>query len=60
MILQMTLRKHIDLSNIQASNFFDFIKQVNQKYDRSIKQIFLVLDNKTIHKSNKVKENQTR
>jgi hypothetical protein len=36
---------------------FRFIKRVDQKYDDSnIKQIFLILDNVSIHKSNKVKE----
>ena len=40
-----------------GKQFLDFIKRVDQKYDDSIKQIFLVLDNVSIHKSNKVKEN---
>ena len=35
--------------------FLDFIKRMDQKYDDSIKQIFLILDNVSIHKSNKVK-----
>ncbi len=40
-----------------GKQFRDFIKRVDQKYDYSIKQkIFLVLDNASIHKSNKVKE----
>jgi transposase len=39
-----------------SKQFLDFIKLVNQKYDHSIKQIFLVLDNATIHKSKIVKE----
>jgi transposase len=35
---------------------FRFIDRiVDQKYDDNIKQIFLVLDNVSIHKSNKVK-----
>jgi DDE superfamily endonuclease len=37
-----------------GKQFLDFIKRVDQKYDDSIKQIFLVLDNVSIHKSNKV------
>ena len=38
-----------------------FIKRVDQqKYDNNIKQIFLVLDNLSIHKSNKVKETLSR
>jgi transposase len=39
-----------------GKQFLDFIKRVDQKYDSRIKQIFLVLDNASIHKSNKVKE----
>ena len=39
-----------------GKQFLDFIKRVDQKYDSRIKQIFLVLDNSSIHKSNKVKE----
>ena len=40
-----------------GKQFLDFIKRVDQKYDDSIKQIFLVLDNVSIHRSNKVKQN---
>jgi len=36
--------------------FLDFIKRVDRKYDNTIKQIFLVLDNASIHKSKIVKE----
>jgi len=45
-----------------GKQFLDFIKRVvDQKYnDRNIKQIFLILDNVSIHKSNKVKETLTR
>jgi transposase len=43
-----------------SKQFLDFIKLVDQKYDHRIKQIFLVLDNVSIHKSNKVKENLAR
>ena len=39
-----------------GKQFLDFIKRVDQKYDYSIKQIFLVLDNVSIHKSKKVKQ----
>ncbi|MGN6347801.1 MAG: IS630 family transposase [Candidatus Nitrosocosmicus sp.] len=39
-----------------GKQFLDFIKRVDQKYDDHIKQIFLVLDNISIHKSNKVKQ----
>ncbi len=43
-----------------SKQFLDFIKLVDQKYDDSIKQIFLGVDNVSIHKSNKVKENLAR
>ncbi len=36
--------------------FMDFIKRVDKKYDSSVKQIFLVLDNASIQRSNKVNE----
>ncbi|MGN6623341.1 MAG: transposase [Candidatus Nitrosocosmicus sp.] len=40
-----------------GKQFLDFIKKVDQKYnDTNIKKIFLILDNASIHKSNKVKE----
>lgn len=39
-----------------GEQLLDFIKRVDQKYDYSIKQIFLVLDNVSIHRSNKVKK----
>ena len=37
-----------------------FHKKVDQKYDVSIKKIFLILDNASIHKSNVVKETLVR
>ena len=43
-----------------GKQFLDFIKRVDQKYDDSIRQIFLVLDNVSIHKSNKVKANDSQ
>jgi len=43
-----------------GKQFLDFIKRVDQKYDSNIKQIFLILDNASIHKSNKVKETLAR
>jgi transposase len=44
-----------------GKQFLDFIKRVDQKYDDSnIKQIFLVLDNVSIHKSNKVKQTMVK
>lgn len=39
-----------------GKQFLDFIKRIDQKYDASVKHIFLVLDNISIHKSNKVKQ----
>ncbi len=39
-----------------GKQFLDFIKRVDQKYDFNVKQIFLVLDNISIHRSNKVKQ----
>lgn len=39
-----------------GEQFLDFVKRVDQKYDSTIKQIFLILDNAPIHKSNKVKQ----
>jgi transposase len=43
-----------------GKQFFDFINRVDQKYDDSIKKIFLILDNSSIHKSNIVKETLDR
>lgn len=41
-----------------SKQFLDFIKLVDQKYDdHHIQHIFLVLNNVSIHRSNKVKEN---
>ena len=39
-----------------GKQFLDFIKRVDQKYEDSIRRIFLVLDNVFIHRSNKIKE----
>jgi transposase len=39
-----------------GKQFLDFIKRVDQKYDSNVKQIFVILDNISIHKSNKVKQ----
>lgn len=43
-----------------GKQFLDFIERVDQKYDDNIRQIFLVLDNISIHKSNKVKQTIAR
>ena len=42
--------------NKTRDQFLDFIKRVDRKYDSSVKQIFLVLDNASIHRSKKVRE----
>jgi transposase len=39
-----------------GKQFLDFVNRVDQKYDDSIKQIFLILDNVSVHKSNRVKQ----
>ena len=43
-----------------GKQFLDFIERVDQKYDDHIQHIFLVLDNVSIHRSNKVKESISR
>ena len=43
-----------------GKQFLDSIKLVDQKHDNSIKKIFLVIDNISIHKSNKVKQTLAR
>jgi transposase len=43
-----------------GKQFLDFIDRIDQKYDSSVKQIFLVLDNVSIHKSNKVKQTMAK
>ena len=43
-----------------GKQFLGFIKKVDQKYDDNVRQIFLVLDNASIHKSNKVRETLAR
>ncbi len=43
-----------------GKQFLDFIKRVDQKYDSNVKQIFLIVDNVSIYKSNKVKETLAR
>ena len=42
-----------------GKQFLDFIKQIDQKYNSDIKQIFLVLDNASIHRSKKIARNNT-
>ncbi len=43
-----------------GKQFLDFIDRIDQKYDSSIKQIFLVPDNVSTHKSNKVKQTMVK
>ena len=43
-----------------GKQFLDFIDRIYQKYDSNVKQIFLVLDNISIHKSNKVKQTMAK
>ena len=56
MIIPITRCGHMDTNNKTGKQFLDFIKQVDQKYDDSIKTDIFVLDNVSIHKSSKVKE----
>ncbi len=42
--------------NKTGKQFLDFIKRIDRKYNLEIKQIFLVLDNISIHRSKKVRE----
>ena len=42
--------------NKTGKQFLDFIKRIDRNYNSSIKQIFLVLDNISIHRSKKVRE----
>ena len=39
-----------------SHQFLDFIRRVDSSYDCSIKRIFLILDNISIHKAKKVRE----
>ena len=43
-----------------GKQFLDFINRVDQKYVSNIEKIFLVLNNISIHKSNKVKDTIAR
>jgi hypothetical protein len=42
--------------NKTGKQFVDFLKRVDRRYDKDIQNIFLVLDNLSVHKSKKVKE----
>ena len=39
-----------------GKQFVDFLKRVDKRYDKNIQNIFVVLDNLSVHKSKKVKE----
>ena len=39
-----------------GKQFVDFLKRVDRRYDKNIQNIFLVLDNLSVHKSKKVKK----
>ena len=56
MTTQMTKCIHIPTKTKKGDQFLDFIKRIDRKYGSSIKQIFLVLDNASIHRSKKVRE----
>ena len=40
--------------------FVDFLKRVEKRYDDAIKNIFVILDNLSVHKSKKVKEEMAK
>ena len=39
-----------------GKQFIDFLKRVEKRYDNSIQNIFVVIDNLSVHKSKKVKQ----
>jgi hypothetical protein len=39
-----------------GKQFVDFLKRVEKRYDKNIQNIFLVLDNLSLHKSKKVQK----
>jgi DDE superfamily endonuclease len=42
--------------NKTGKQFVDFLKRVDTRYDKNVQNIFLVLDNLSVHKSKNVKE----
>ena len=42
--------------NKTGDHFLDFVQRVNRKYDSSIKQIFVLQDKVSIHRSKKVRK----
>ena len=56
-LMTIPIIRDVDAWLQRKKTVFRFIDRiVDQKYDSSVKQIFLVLDNISIHKSNKVKQ----
>ena len=42
--------------NKTGTQFIDFLKRVDRRYDKNIQNIFVVIDNLSAHKSKKVME----
>jgi hypothetical protein len=42
--------------NKAGKQFVEFLKRVDKRYDKNIKNIFVVLDNLSVHKSKKIKD----
>ena len=55
MIIQMTRYMYIVIETT-AKQFVDFLKRVDKRYDKNIQNIFVVLDNLSVHKSKKAKD----
>ena len=56
MTIQMTRCIYIAIKRKHGKQFIDFLKRVEKRYDNNIQNIFLVLDNLSVHKSKKVQE----
>ena len=54
MIIQMTRYMYNAIKRKQEKQFIDFLKRVDKRYDKNIQNIFVVLDNLSVHKSKKV------
>ena len=54
MIIQMTRYMYNVYRNKTAKVFIDFLKRVDKRYDKNIQNIFVVLDNLSVHKSKRV------
>ena len=42
--------------NKTGKQFIDFLKRIDRRYDKNIQNIFLVLDNLSVHKSKRYKK----